>query len=328
MVVPSTALAMRIRRRKEVCLPGCPPKRVTSVFVSFQRSLQWSWAGCSRTLRHRKERVTSDFLATSLRHPPSLDRILKNAGWGLLHHQQHLQLVHQKLKEKLWVLSKAGMSGARSRSIVYFSVSDEEEMWQAGCPKGMTALSRFPVHCGQVQQPVPEHEGCRSMPTWCTATSSCSQTHRTIPRRRTDSVKRENGVLPAAFATARSTTSIPGPQTVSLLPPLQVHVYVHRPPTQMEAKSPSTLQPGRRLQTWAGCEYEEQRMGLRSLRGVVPNSQEGQAEENCENFIPVSFTQVSRRETSSHSCFCQWVSPASRPLPQSSWSGRSPCNQG
>ncbi|XP_021117899.1 uncharacterized protein KIAA1958 homolog isoform X3 [Heterocephalus glaber] len=76
----------------------------------------------------------SDFLATSLHAiRRGLDRILKNAGVGFSITSSTFSSSTKKLKEKLWVLSKAGMSGARSRNIVYFSLSDEEEMWQAGC---------------------------------------------------------------------------------------------------------------------------------------------------------------------------------------------------
>ncbi|XP_035110684.1 uncharacterized protein KIAA1958 homolog isoform X3 [Callithrix jacchus] len=84
---------------------------------------------------------------------------------------------------------------------------------------------------------------------------------------------------------------------------LYKYMYIHRPPTQMEAKSPFYLTARKEATDMGSVWYEEQRMGLRSLRGIVPNLAKKVKLENCENFTFVSFTQVSRR-LGSHSC-CQ-----------------------
>ncbi|XP_075681700.1 uncharacterized protein KIAA1958 homolog isoform X3 [Rhinoderma darwinii] len=76
----------------------------------------------------------SDFLATSLHAiRRGLDRILKNAGAGFSITSSVFNSSSQKLKEKLRMLNKAGMSGSRSRNIIYFTLADEEEMWRIGC---------------------------------------------------------------------------------------------------------------------------------------------------------------------------------------------------
>lgn len=81
-----------------------------------------------------KERDGSGFLATSFhRNWRGLDQILKNAGAGFFITSSTFRSSSRKLKDKLKVLSKAGMSGARFCSVVYFSLSDEEEMWRTGC---------------------------------------------------------------------------------------------------------------------------------------------------------------------------------------------------
>lgn len=76
----------------------------------------------------------SDLLATSLHAiHRGLDRILKNADIGFSITNESFTSSTKKHKEKLRVLRKAGMSGAHSRYIVYFSLSDEEQMWRIGC---------------------------------------------------------------------------------------------------------------------------------------------------------------------------------------------------
>ncbi|XP_070592960.1 uncharacterized protein KIAA1958-like [Erythrolamprus reginae] len=76
----------------------------------------------------------SDFLATLLQViRRGLGRILKNTGIGFSITSGSFNLSTKKLKEKLRVLSKAGMSGARLPNIVYFSLFDEKEMWRIGC---------------------------------------------------------------------------------------------------------------------------------------------------------------------------------------------------
>ena len=104
-------------------------KRVTSVFVSFEIPAVKLNELLENFYVTVKKSDGSDFLATSLHAiRRGLDRILKNAGVGFSITSSTFSSSTKKLKEKLWVLSKAGMSGARSRNIVYFSVSDEEEM--------------------------------------------------------------------------------------------------------------------------------------------------------------------------------------------------------
>ncbi|XP_039190360.1 uncharacterized protein KIAA1958-like [Crotalus tigris] len=76
----------------------------------------------------------SDLLATSLYAiHRGLDRILKNADIGFSITNESFNSSTKKCKEKLRVLRKARMSGACSRHIVYFSLSDEEQMWRIRC---------------------------------------------------------------------------------------------------------------------------------------------------------------------------------------------------
>ncbi|XP_037653855.1 uncharacterized protein KIAA1958 homolog isoform X2 [Choloepus didactylus] len=247
----------------------------------------------------------SDFLATSLHAiRRGLDRILKNAGVGFSITSSIFSSSTKKLKEKLWVLSKAGMSGARSRNIVYFSLSDEEEMWQAGClgdDTPITLLSTVVKYNSQYlnMRTLQEHADLmygdiellkdpQNQPYFA----------------RTDSVKRESrsGSTRVCHGKIYHEHSKGHKQCPYCL--LYKYMYIHRPPTQMEAKSPFYLTARKEAtdvdrHVW----YEEQRMGLRSLRGVVPNLAKKVKLENCENFTFVSFTQVSRR-LGSHSC-CQ-----------------------
>ncbi|XP_051018700.1 uncharacterized protein KIAA1958 homolog isoform X4 [Acomys russatus] len=246
----------------------------------------------------------SDFLATSLHAiRRGLDRILKNAGVGFSITSSTFSSSTKKLKEKLWVLSKAGMSGARSRNIVYFSLSDEEEMWQAGClgdDSPITLLSTVVKYNSQYlnMRTLQEHADLmygdiellkdpQNQPYFA----------------RTDSVKRESrsGSTRVCHGKIYHEHSRGHKQCPYCL--LYKYMYIHRPPTQMEAKSPFYLTARKEATDVGGVWYEEQRMGLRSLRGVVPNLARKVKLDNCENFTFVSFTQVSRR-LGSHSC-CQ-----------------------
>ncbi|XP_037008523.2 uncharacterized protein KIAA1958 homolog isoform X4 [Artibeus jamaicensis] len=246
----------------------------------------------------------SDFLATSLHAiRRGLDRILKNAGVGFSITSSTFSSSTKKLKEKLWVLSKAGMSGARSRNIIYFSLSDEEEMWQAGClgdDSPITLLSTVVKYNSQYlnMRTLQEHADLmygdiellkdpQNQPYFA----------------RTDSVKRESrsGSTRICHGEIYHEHSRGHKQCPYCL--LYKYMYIHRPPTQMEAKSPFYLTARKEAMDMGSVWYEEQRMGLRSLRGVVPNLAKKVKLENCENFTFVSFTQVSRR-LSSHSC-CQ-----------------------
>ncbi|XP_007534820.1 uncharacterized protein KIAA1958 homolog isoform X2 [Erinaceus europaeus] len=246
----------------------------------------------------------SDFLATSLHAiRRGLDRILKNAGVGFSITSNTFSSSTKKLKEKLWVLSKAGMSGARSRNIVYFSLSDEEEMWQAGClgdDSPITLLSTVVKYNSQYlnMRTLQEHADLmygdiellkdpQNQPYFA----------------RTDSVKRESrsGSTRVCHGKIYHEHSRGHKQCPYCL--LYKYMYIHRPPTQMEAKSPFYLTARKETADMGSVWYEEQRMGLRSLRGIVPNLAKKIKLENCENFTFVSFTQVSRR-LGSHSC-CQ-----------------------
>ncbi|KAJ7335375.1 hypothetical protein JRQ81_013316 [Phrynocephalus forsythii] len=76
----------------------------------------------------------SDFVATSLHAIcRGLDWILKKAGLRFSITSRSFSSSARKLKEKTRVLSQVGMYGARSRQIVYFSLSGEEEMLRTGC---------------------------------------------------------------------------------------------------------------------------------------------------------------------------------------------------
>lgn len=246
----------------------------------------------------------SDFLATSLHAiRRGLDRILKNAGVGFSITSSTFSSSTKKLKEKLWVLSKAGMSGARSRNIVYFSLSDEEEMWQAGClgdDSPITLLSTVVKYNSQYlnMRTLQEHADLmygdiellkdpQNQPYFA----------------RTDSVKRESrsGSTRVCHGKIYHEHSRGHKQCPYCL--LYKYMYIHRPPTQMEAKSPFYLTARKEATDMGSVWYKEQRMGLRSLRGIVPNLARKVKLENCENFTFVSFTQVSRR-LGSHSC-CQ-----------------------
>ncbi|XP_075416442.1 uncharacterized protein KIAA1958 homolog isoform X1 [Tenrec ecaudatus] len=246
----------------------------------------------------------SDFLATSLHAiRRGLDRILKNAGVGFSITGSTFTSSTKKLKEKLWVLSKAGMSGARSRNIVYFALSDEEEMWQAGClgdDSPITLLSTVVKYNSQYlnMRTLQEHADLmygdiellrdpQNQPYFA----------------RTDSVKRESRSGSARVCHGKIYHEHARGHKQCPYCLLYKYMYIHRPPTQMDAKSPFYLTARKEAADVGGVWYEEQRMGLRSLRGIVPNLAKKVKLENCENFTFVSFTQVSRR-LGSHSC-CQ-----------------------
>ncbi|XP_055467559.1 uncharacterized protein KIAA1958 homolog isoform X2 [Psammomys obesus] len=246
----------------------------------------------------------SDFLATSLHAiRRGLDRILKNAGVGFSITSSTFSSSTKKLKEKLWVLSKAGMSGARSRNIVYFSLSDEEEMWQAGClgdGSPITLLSTVVKFNSQYlnMRTLQEHADLmygdiellkdpQNQPYFA----------------RTDSVKRESRSGSGRMCHGKIYHEHARGHKQCPYCLLYKYMYIHRPPTQMEARAPFYLTARKEAADMGSVWYEEQRMGLRSLRGIVPNLARKVKLDNCENFTFVSFTQVSRR-LGSHSC-CQ-----------------------
>ncbi|KAM5314816.1 LOW QUALITY PROTEIN: uncharacterized protein KIAA1958-like [Glossophaga mutica] len=245
-----------------------------------------------------------DFLAT-LFHAihRGLDCILKNVGVGFSITSSTFSSSTEKLKEKLWVLSKAGMSGAHSHNIIYFSLSDEE--MQAGClgdDSPITLLWSTTVVKYNSQylnmQTLQEHADLmygdiklfkdpQNQPYFAW----------------TDSVKRESqsGSTRMCHGEIYHEHSRGHKQCPYCL--LYKYMYIHRPSTQMEVKSPFYLTAQKEAIDVGSVWYEEQRMGFWSLRGIVPNLAKKVKLENCENFTFVSFTQVSRR-LSSHSC-CQ-----------------------
>lgn len=279
-------------------------KRVTSVFVSFEIPAVKLNELLENFYVTVKKSDGSDFLATSLHAiRRGLDRILKNAGVGFSITSSTFSSSTKKLKEKLWVLSKAGMSGARSRNIVYFSVSDEEEMWQAGClgdDSPITLLSTVVKYNSQYlnMRTLQEHA---DLMYGDIELLTDPQNHSYFAR--TDSVKRESRSASSRVCHGKIYHEHSRGHKQCPYCLLYKYMYVHRPPTQMEAKSPFYLTARKEAADMGRVWYEEQRMGLRSLRGVVPNLAKKVKLENCENFTFVSFTQVSRR-LSSHSC-CQ-----------------------
>ncbi|KAM6169471.1 uncharacterized protein KIAA1958 homolog isoform 2-T2 [Rhynchocyon petersi] len=246
----------------------------------------------------------SDFLATSLHAiRRGLDRILRNAGVGFSITSSTFSSSTKKLKEKLWVLNKAGMSGARSRNIVYFSLADEEEMWQAGCLGGdspITLLSTVVKFNSQYlnMRTLQEHADLMYGDI-----ELLKDPQNQSYFARTDRVKREsrsgsNRVCHGKIYHEHSRGQKQCPYCL-----LYKYMFIHRPPAQMEAKTPFYLTARKETADMGSVWYEEQRMGLRSLRGIVPNLAKKVNLDNSENFTFVSFTQVSRR-LGSHSC-CQ-----------------------
>ncbi|XP_060618474.2 uncharacterized protein KIAA1958 homolog isoform X2 [Anolis sagrei] len=238
----------------------------------------------------------ADFLATSLHAiRRGLDRILKNAGIGFSITSGSFSSSTKKLKEKLRVLSKAGMSGARSRNIVYFSFSDEEEMWRTGClgdGSPMALLSTVVKYNSQ-------YLNMRTLQEHADLMYGDIELLKDAQNRpffaRSDNVKREkrmglNRVYYGQIYHEHSKGHRFCPYCL-----LYKYMYLHRPPSQMEAKSPFYLTARKETVNMGNVWYEEQRMGLRSLRGIVPKLAKKVKLDNCENFTFVSFTQVSRK---------------------------------
>ncbi|XP_042303609.1 LOW QUALITY PROTEIN: uncharacterized protein KIAA1958 homolog [Sceloporus undulatus] len=238
----------------------------------------------------------SDFLATSLHAiRRGLDRILKNAGIGFSITSGSFSSSTKKLKEKLRVLSKAGMSGARSRNIVYFSFSDEEEMWRIGClgdGSPMALLSTVVKYNSQ-------YLNMRTLQEHADLMYGDIELLKDAQNRpffaRTDNVKREKrmGLSRVYYGQIYHEHSKGHKFCPYCL--LYKYMYIHRPPSQMEAKSPFYLTARKETVALGNIWYEEQRMGLRSLRGVVPKLAKKVRLDHCENFTFVSFTQASRK---------------------------------
>ncbi|XP_019372603.1 PREDICTED: uncharacterized protein KIAA1958 homolog isoform X2 [Gavialis gangeticus] len=238
----------------------------------------------------------SDFLATSLHAiRRGLDRILKNAGVGFSITSSTFSSSTKKLKEKLRVLSKAGMSGARSRNIVYFSLSDEEEMWRTGClgdDNPVALLSTVVKYNSQYlnMRTLQEHA---DLMFGDIELLKDSQNRPFFAR--TDSVKRENRVSSNKVCYGQIYHEHSKGHKLCPYCLLYKYMYIHRPPSQMEAKSPFYLTARKEISGMGNVWYEEQRMGLRSLRGVVPKLAKKVKLDHCENFTFVSFTQASRK---------------------------------
>ncbi|XP_007062374.2 uncharacterized protein KIAA1958 homolog isoform X3 [Chelonia mydas] len=238
----------------------------------------------------------SDFLATSLHAiRRGLDRILKNAGVGFSITSSTFTSSTKKLKEKLRVLSKAGMSGARSRNIVYFSLSDEEEMWKTGClgDESPVALLSTVVKYNS------QYLNMRTLQEHADLMYGDIELLKDSQNRpffaRTDSVKREHRVSSNKVCYGQIYHEHSKGHKLCPYCLLYKYMYIHRPPTQMEAKSPFYLTARKEISGMGNVWYEEQRMGLRSLRGVVPKLAKKVKLDHCENFTFVSFTQASRK---------------------------------
>ncbi|XP_005993566.1 uncharacterized protein KIAA1958 isoform X1 [Latimeria chalumnae] len=238
----------------------------------------------------------SDFLATSLHAiRRGLDRILKNAGVGFSITSSTFNSSTQKLKEKLRMLGKAGMSGARTRNIIYFSISDEEEMWRTGClgdDNPVALLSTVVKYNCQ-------YFNMRTLQEHADLMYGDIELLRDPQNRpffaRTDNVKREtracsNKVCYGQIYHEHSKGHKYCPYCL-----LYKYIYTHRPSTQMQPKSPFYLTARKEISGVDNVWYEEQRMGLRSLRGIVPKLAKKVRLEQCENFTFVSFTQASRK---------------------------------
>ncbi|KAM6227870.1 LOW QUALITY PROTEIN: uncharacterized protein KIAA1958-like [Spheniscus humboldti] len=236
----------------------------------------------------------SDFLATSLHATQrGLDRILRNAGAGFSITSSTFSSSTRKLKEKFKVLSKAGMSGARSRNIVYFSLSDEEEMWRMGClgdDSPIALLSTVVKYNSQYlnMRTLQEHVVLMFGDIELLKDSQNGPFFA-----RTDSMKQESRVNANRACHGQIYHKHSKGHKLCPYCLLYKYMFIHRPPTQMEAKSPFCLM-ARKEVSGMGNIYEEQRM-VRSLRGVVPKLAKKVKLQHCENFTFVSFTQASRK---------------------------------
>nr|XP_033781903.1 uncharacterized protein KIAA1958 homolog isoform X1 [Geotrypetes seraphini]XP_033781914.1 uncharacterized protein KIAA1958 homolog isoform X1 [Geotrypetes seraphini]XP_033781925.1 uncharacterized protein KIAA1958 homolog isoform X1 [Geotrypetes seraphini] len=238
----------------------------------------------------------SDFLATSLHAiRRGLDRILKNAGAGFSITSSIFSSSSQKLKEKLRVLNKAGMSGARSRVIVYFSLSDEEEMWRSGClgDESPVALLSTVVKYNS------QYLNMRTLQEHADLMFGDIELLKDAQNRpffaRTDSVKREGRVNSSKVCYGQIYHEHSKGHKRCPYCLLYKYMYAHRPPTQVDAKSPFYLTARKEITGLDSVWYEEQRMGLRSLRGVVPKLAKKVKLEHCESYTFVSFTQAYRK---------------------------------
>ncbi|XP_073405794.1 uncharacterized protein KIAA1958 homolog isoform X2 [Dendrobates tinctorius] len=238
----------------------------------------------------------SDFLATSLHAiRRGLDRILKNAGAGFSITSSVFNSSSQKLKEKLRMLNKAGMSGSRSRNIVYFTLADEEEMWRIGClgdDGPVPLLSSVVKYNSQFlnMRTLQEHADLMYGDIELLKDGN-NQTFFA----RTDSVKRDKQANPNKMCYGQIYHEHSKGNRRCPYCLLYKFMYTHRPPSQIEANSPFYLTARKEVSGPEKVWYEEQRMGLRSLRGVVPKLAKRVKLEQCDNYTFVSFTQTFRK---------------------------------
>ncbi|ETE71318.1 hypothetical protein L345_02870, partial [Ophiophagus hannah] len=184
----------------------------------------------------------SDFLATSLHAiRRGLDRILKNAGIGFSITSGSFNSSTKKLKEKLRVLSKAGMSGARSRNIVYFSLSDEEEMWRIGCLGDGSPLALLSTVIKYNSQ----YLNMRTLQEHADLMYGDIELLKDSQNRpffsRTDNAKREKGMGLRQVCHGQIYHEHAKGQRLCPFCLLYNYMYIHRPPSQMETRSPFYL---------------------------------------------------------------------------------------
>uniref|UniRef100_A0A663FE64 KIAA1958 n=1 Tax=Aquila chrysaetos chrysaetos TaxID=223781 RepID=A0A663FE64_AQUCH len=188
---------------------------------------------------------------------------LHNAGAGFSVTSSNFSSSTRNLKEKLKVLSKTGMSGAHSCNV----------MWRTGClgDDSPVALLSMVVKYNS------QYLNVRTLQEHVDLMFGDIELLKDAQNRpffaRTDSVKQEN----------------------------RVNVNrAHYGQIYHEHSKGHKLCPYCLL--YKDVWYEEQRMGLRSLRGVVPKLAKKVKLEHCENFTFVSFTQASRKFVPLSSC--------------------------
>ncbi|XP_078427261.1 uncharacterized protein KIAA1958 isoform X2 [Cetorhinus maximus] len=236
----------------------------------------------------------SDFLATSLHAiRRGLDRVLKNGNVGFSIGDAVFKSSTQKLKDKLRQLNKAGMSGSRSRNIVYFSGQDEEEMWQAGYLGDANPVALLSV----VVKFNSQYFNMRTLQEHVDLMYGDIELLKDAENRpffaRTDMVKRESKVCSnkLCFGQIYHEHSEGLKRCPYCL--LYKYMYTHRPPSQRDPKSSFYLVARKDFSQLDNVWFEEQRMGLRSLRAVVPKLAKKVRLEQSESFTFVSFTQAS-----------------------------------
>ncbi|XP_067839701.1 uncharacterized protein KIAA1958 isoform X4 [Heptranchias perlo] len=236
----------------------------------------------------------SDFLATSLHAiRRGLDRVLKNGNVGFSIGDGVFKSSTQKLKDKLRLLNKAGMSGSRSRNIIYFSAQDEEEMWQAGYLGDANPVALLSV----VVKFNSQYFNMRTLQEHVDLMYGDIELLKDAENRpffaRTDMVKRESKVCSnkLCFGQIYHEHSEGLKRCPYCL--LYKYMYTHRPPSQRDPKSPFYLVARKDFSQLDNVWFEEQRMGLRSLRAVVPKLAKKVRLEQSESFTFVSFTQAS-----------------------------------